>query len=127
MTHLRASLSAAPRLRGLAALVGVVALLTTIPPPAAAQPGTGKLVVVVYPSEYDGAPGIVLINHAIRSTFAAQWSGHVEIRNEYVNTARLPDAEFMHAQVSLLRRKYAGHKVDLVIAGLSAGLDFAVK
>jgi signal transduction histidine kinase len=29
--------------------------------------------------------------------------------------------------VSLLRRKYAGRKVDLVIAGLSSGLDFAVK
>ena len=33
----------------------------------------------------------------------------------------------MQAQVSLLRRKYAGRKVDLVIASLSSALDFALK
>lgn len=86
-----------------------------------------KLVVVVYPSEYDGSPGIILVNRALRSTFASQRTGHVEILNEYVNTARLHDAEFIQAQVSLFRHKYAARKVDLVIAGLSAGLDFAVK
>jgi signal transduction histidine kinase len=116
----------APRLGGPVLVLAAVTALSCCPF-AAAGPDAPKLVVVVYPSDYDGAPGIILVNRAIRSTFASQWSGHIDIRNEYVNTARLHDAEFMQAQVSLLKRKYAGRKVDLVIAGLSAGLDFAVK
>jgi len=116
----------APRPRGLVYAFAAVVVLSCCSP-AAADPETPRLVVVVYPSEYDGAPGIILVNRAIRSTFAGQWSGHIDIRNEYVNTARLHDADFMQAQVSLLKRKYAGRKVDLVMAGLSAGLDFAVK
>jgi PAS domain S-box-containing protein len=116
-----------PLLRGLVLLLTSVLVLTYSSHAAAAGRETPKLVVVVYPSEYDGAPGIIVVNRAIRSTFASQWSGHIEIRNEYVNTARLDDAEFMHAQVSLLQRKYAGLKVDLVIAALSSGLDFAVR
>lgn len=86
-----------------------------------------KLVVVVYPDESDGAPGVIAVNRAIRSTFANEWHGQIDIRNEYVDTGRSGDPEFMHAQVSLLRRKYTGRKVDLVIAGLSSGLDFALK
>jgi PAS domain S-box-containing protein len=116
-----------PRLSGLFSMLAGVAGLFTCTPASATESETSKLVVVVYPSEYDGAPGVILVNRAIRTTFASQMSGHIDIRNEYVNTARLHDAEFMHAQVSLLKRKYAGRKVDLVIAGLSAGLDFAAK
>ena len=70
--------------------------------------------------------GIILVNRAIHSTFASQAPGDIEIRNEYVDTSRLRDAEFMRAQAALLQRKYAGRKVDLVIAGLSSGLDFAL-
>jgi signal transduction histidine kinase len=116
-----------PRFGRLALVVVVLAVLSWCPTASAAGSGPSKLVVVVYPSDYDGAPGIIAVNRALRSTFASQWSGHIDIRNEYVNTARLDDDDFMQAQVSLLQRKYAGRRVDLVIAGLSAGLDFAVK
>jgi PAS domain S-box-containing protein len=116
-----------PLLRGLVPLFAVAAVLACGPPAAAAGPGTPKLVVVLYPDESDGAPGLVLVNNAIRSTFAAESPGRVELRNEYVNTSRLTDADFVRTQVSLLQRKYAGRKVDLVIAGLSSGLDFALR
>ena len=119
--------NSAHRLRGpVYALVAVLVLSSAHPRPRA-EPETPKLVVVIYPGESDGAPGIVLINQALRSTFASQSPGHIEVRNEYVDTTRLRDAEFMRAQVSLLQRKYAGRKVDLVIAGLSSGLDFALQ
>ena len=117
----------APTLSVLLAGLGAVGLLLSSDAAATAGPEAQKLVVVVYPSEYDGAPGIVLVNRAIRSTLANQWPGHIDIRNEYVNTSRLQDADFMQAHVALLKRKYAGEKIDLVIAGLSAGLDFALK
>jgi len=117
----------APHLRGLASALAVVAVLAGGPSAVAAGPETPKLVVVLYPNESDGAPGIVLVNGAIRSTFAGESPGPVEIRNEYVDTSRLGNSEFNHAQVSLLRQKYAGRKVDLVITGLSSGLDFALE
>ena len=106
-------------LAAVAALSGCTSAVAAAPPP--------KRVVVVYPSESDGAPGTVLVNKALRSTFAGQSPGPIEVSNEYVDTSRLRDTEFMAAQVSLLKRKYAGRRVDLVIAGLSAGLDFVLQ
>src|SRR5262249_15689183 len=60
------------------------------------------------------------------STFASHSSEPIDVQNEYVGTSRLRDPDFVKAQVSLLRHKYGGKKVDLVIAGLSSALDFAL-
>jgi signal transduction histidine kinase len=106
------------------ALAAIVVL--SCGPLAAAGPEDPKLVVVLFPNESDGAPGISLVNRGLRSTFSSQSSEHIELRNEYVDSARLRDAEFLKAQVSVLGRKYAGRKVDLVIAGMSSALDFAL-
>src|SRR5947209_9309848 len=66
-----------------------------------------KLVVVVYPDESDGAPGIILVNRAIRSTFATESNARVDIHNEYVDTSRLGNLEYKSAQVAVLKQKYA--------------------
>jgi len=107
-------------------LAGVVAAVG-FAPDAAAQTDGSKLVVVIYPDESDGAPGTILVNRALRSTFAGEAPWRVDVRNEYVSTSRSSDSDFMQAQVSLLRWKYAGRKVDLVVAGLSSGLDFTLR
>lgn len=122
----RVGVESGPSLRNLTPVLATVTLLAGTSAAAAGEPGVPKHVLVVYPHECDGAPGIVLVNRGIRSTFAAQPTGQIEVRNEYVDTTRLRDAEFMHAQAALLRQKYAGRKVDLVIAGLSSGLDFVL-
>jgi PAS domain S-box-containing protein len=114
------------RLRGLAACFGVLAALAAGQSAAAAPPDAPKLVVVFYPNESDRAPGLILADHAIRSTFSAEAPWRVEVRNEYVDASRLRDPDFKQAQVSFLRQKYAGRKVDLVMAGLSSGLDFVL-
>lgn len=123
----RSNRFAPPRPRGLLVLLAAAVPPLAAPAAAAAAPETHRLVVVIYPDESDGAPGIILVNRAIRSTFAGQSIGHIEIRNEYVDTGRVQKPEFMRTQVALLRHKYAGRKVDLVIAGLSSGLDFSLK
>jgi PAS domain S-box-containing protein len=112
-----------PRLRGLLAL----AVVLTGPVFTAAGPNPHKLVVVLYPDESDGAPGMLLVDRAIRTAFASQSPGAIDVRNEYLESARLRDPDFKAAQVALLQRKYAGRKIDLVIAGLSSGLDFALE
>jgi signal transduction histidine kinase len=110
--------------RGPARVLAVAAVLWCCPAAAADAP---KLVVAFHPNESDGAPGVYLADRAIRSTFAAESPVRVEVRNEYVDVSRLRDPDFEHAQVALLRQKYAGRKVDLVFAGLSSGLDFALE
>lgn len=106
-------------------LVTAVAVLSCGSSAVASEPS--KLVVVLYPGESDGAPGIKAVDNALRSTFANQGPGRIEICNEYVDTARLGDAAFAQTLIALLRLKYAGRKVDLVIAGLSSALDFTLE
>jgi signal transduction histidine kinase len=86
-----------------------------------------RLVVVLYPEAYNGSPGSILADRGIRSTFAAEGQGHVEIHNEYLDVSRFPEANYQQELAEFLRRKYAGRKVDLVIAGLSSALDFAMR
>jgi PAS domain S-box-containing protein len=94
---------------------------------ASARPDAARVVVVLYPESSDGSPGTTLVDHAIRATLAADPAGRVEIFNEYLDLSRFPDAEHQQLLADYLRRKYAGRKVDVVIAGLSSALDFALK
>jgi PAS domain S-box-containing protein len=91
--------------------------------PADAGPNDRRLVVVIYPEDTDGSPGTVGADHGIRSTFAAE---PVEVRNEYVNTSGGIGPEAKRLQVAYLRQKYAGRKIELVIAVLSSALDFTL-
>ena len=93
----------------------------------AASPGAGRLVVVLYPTDNDGSPGNREADHGIRSTFASGAGESVEVENEYLDVTRFPDPGYQGHLAEFLRQKYAARKVDLVIAGLSSSLDFAVK
>ncbi|MEO2089697.1 MAG: ABC transporter substrate binding protein [Gemmataceae bacterium] len=115
-----------PSPRGLVRILTAVAALSCCSSAIAAGSDEPRRVVVIYPLDSDGAPGIILVNTAIRSTFAEQPLGRFEVCNEYVDTSRLRDAEFMEAQIALMRLKYAGRRVELLIAGLSTWLDFAL-
>ncbi len=107
-------------------LLAVAAVIAPVPLARAGGPDAPMLVVVVYPNESDGAPGTYLVDRALRATFAGGALGRIEVRNEYVDTSRLGDAGFQASQTDLLRRKYAGRKVDIVVAGLASGLDFVL-
>jgi signal transduction histidine kinase len=115
------------RRRDAGLLLALAAALAWDSRAAAADLDAPKLVVALYPNESDGAPGIIQVNRALHSVFGTESPFRIELRNEYVDTSRLRDAEFRRAQVSLLQRKYAGRKVDLVVVGLSSALDFALK
>ena len=83
-----------------------------------------KFVVVLYPEANDGSPGSVLADRGIRGVSGA-YQGAVEVHNEYLDVLRFPDSSFQDDLAKFLRRKYAGRKTDLVIAGLGSGLDYA--
>jgi len=86
-----------------------------------------KIVLVLYPDANDGRPGHVLVDRGIRSTFAASAFGTVEIHGEHLDLTRFPDPGYQRDVADFLRRKYADRKIDLIIAGLASGLDFALK
>ena len=69
----------------------------------------------------------MLADRGIRSTFANAYQGAVEIHNEYLDISRFPEAAIKEDLAKFLGRKYAGRKIDLVIAGLASGLDYALK
>ena len=92
----------------------------------AAEPEKSRLAVMLYPENNDGNPGNALVDQGIRSTFATASHERIEIYNEYLDISRSTGAG-EQLQAELLRQKFAGRKVDLVITGLSTALDFALK
>jgi len=93
---------------------------------AMAGPGNLRTVILLTPDNNEGAPGGVLVRQGLRDAFARSSSEPIQIRNEYLDLSRFQDARERGILVDFLRRKYAGQKIDLVIAGLSSSLDFAL-
>ena len=89
--------------------------------------GRTKLVVVLYPEAYNGSPGSALVDQGIRSAFSHGSREQIEVHNEYLEVSRFANAAYQQDLADFLRRKYADRKVDLVIAGLSSALDFAIR
>jgi PAS domain S-box-containing protein len=122
-----AKITSRPGPRAFLALLAVLPWLLVCPFAAAAGTGKPRLVVVLYPENNDGSPGNTLVNQNIRSTFVASSREPVQIYDEYLDLSPPRDPGHRQIQIEYLRRKYAGRKIDLVIAGLSSGLDFALK
>jgi signal transduction histidine kinase len=86
-----------------------------------------RTVVVLYPEHADGRPANELIDQSLRAAFAAAGPAPIQTRNEYLALSRFPDAAGRRALAELLRRKYSGEKVDLVMAALEPSLAFALE
>ncbi len=114
------------RFPGRIRLLALLTLLSFGPLAGAAAPERTRMVVMLYPDSSDGSPGNALADRGIRFTFATGSPERVEIYNEYLDISRSPDVGHRQLQAEYLRRKYAGRKVDLVIAGLSPALDYAL-
>jgi PAS domain S-box-containing protein len=119
--------SSSPPSLGLLQLLALSAMLFCGPLPAVAAAENIRLVAVLYPDNNDGSPGNFLVDESIRATFATGSPDRVEIHNEYLDVSPARNGEFKQLQAEFLRQKYAGRKVDLVITGLSSGLDFALE
>jgi signal transduction histidine kinase len=116
--------TARPRAQELPCWLALSTILFFSPFPAPAAPANIRLVVVLYPDNNDGSPGNSLVDQSIRATFAAGSADRIEIHNEYLDVSPVRTDRFKKLQTEFLRQKYAGRTVDLVIAGLSSGLDF---
>ncbi len=93
---------------------------------ALADESKQRRVLVLYPDADDGRPGAVLVDRGIRSMFASCPEA-IEVCNEHLDISRTTDADYQTQLADFLRRKYEGRKIDVVIAGLTTGLDFAIR
>jgi len=103
------------------------ALLFLWPCAGPAAPEDVKTVVVLYPERADGRPANELTDQSLRAAFAAGAPGPILTRNEYLVLSRFQDAGGRKALADFLKKKYAGDKIDLVMAVLGPSLAFALE
>jgi hypothetical protein len=103
-------------------LFAALILIAWIGASAAVRADGRRLVVVLYPQDSNAAVGHLLAEQGIRSAFATE---PIDVYNEYLELSNSPTNRSSQLQVQFLREKYAGRKVDLVLAWLSPSLDFA--
>jgi signal transduction histidine kinase len=108
-------------------LLALGTLLFLCPPAATADPEKTRTVVFLYPDSNDGRPGNLRVDQGLRSTFTTGSSERIIIHNEYLDLSRPVDDDYWQQLATFLQRKYAGRKIDLVIAGLASALDFALE
>jgi signal transduction histidine kinase len=114
------------RARKVAVLVVAATLCGLIAPSLLRAEGR-RLVVALYPQGSNAAAGNILVQRALRETFAAQSDEQVDVYDEFLELAGPAPNDLLQLQAEFLRRKYAGRKVDLVITWVSPALDFALE
>jgi signal transduction histidine kinase len=85
------------------------------------------MVLVLYPDSDDGRPGAVLTDRGTRSAFAAGARERIEVHHEYLDISRTTDGEYQRHLAEFQKRKHAGRQIDLILAGLTPALDFALQ
>jgi PAS domain S-box-containing protein len=115
------------RLRELLSSFALLALLSSCPPAATAGSEKSKTVVFLYPDNNDGRPGNLLVDRGLRATFTTGSAEPIIIHNEYLDLSRPPNDGYRLQLATFLQHKYAGRRIDLVIAGLTPALDFALE
>lgn len=110
--------------RGVVLLVCLVGLLAFLTAPVGAQEVPKK--VLIFSSDDQFLPAIVLINKAIRTTMKERSSAHIQFFYEAQDSFRIPNEKYEPHLVELLRRKYEGEKVDLIYVLGPPALRFLV-
>ena len=85
-----------------------------------------RRVLVLY-SDERLLPANIILDEAIRATFAAETSDHIEFHSEFLDVTRFPGEEQQQRQRDFLRDKYRERPPDVVIAVSGAALEFLLK
>jgi signal transduction histidine kinase len=108
-------------------LLCIAVLLVTLAPTATSQDNNAvKKVLVLYWESKDFA-GNISFDQGLQAGLHAEPSSRWELYSEYLDSTRFPgshQAELLH---DYLRKKYAGQKMDVVIATPDPALDFLLQ
>ena len=101
------------------------ALLFLSPPPASA--GESPKRVLIFSSEQQQGPGVLIVNQSIRSTLKNGLPGPCLFYYEAQDSFRIPNEKYEGELVRLLQRKYDGERFDLIYALGTPALKFLLK
>jgi len=108
-------------------LAGVlIALVLLAPATAVAETEAAKTVLLLY-AESRLLPGVVVVDQELRSALESGSAGPIRFHTEYLDLSWFRDTGIEPAAVEFLRRKYAGHALDLVIPAGPTALRFALR
>jgi len=109
------------------AFLVAIALSATpaIAPAQGRDDGAGPRHVVILNATDPYLPAFVAVDGAMREAIRAGRSAPTQLYAETLDMSRFPQALLEHDMVALLRRKYHGLKVDVVVAAATIALDFA--
>jgi PAS domain S-box-containing protein len=85
-----------------------------------------RRVLVIY-SDERLLPANVIVDEAIRGTFAAETTVRIEFHSEFLDVSRFPGEAQQQRERDFLRDKYWERPPDLVIAGGGPALEFLLK
>jgi len=105
----------------------VLAWLVFCPTAVAEAPVKDQRKVLVIYSSREDAPYTALIESAVRNTLSAGLADRLDYYAEYVDLARFSAPEYQDELQGFLSRKYAGRRLDVVIAEGNAPLGFVAR
>ena len=85
-----------------------------------------RRVLVIY-SDERLLPANIIVDEAIRGTFAAETTARIEFHSEFLDVSRFPGEAQQQRERDFLREKYRERPPDLVIAGGGPALEFLLK
>ncbi len=85
-----------------------------------------KRVLILFPYE-SNFPGFFYFDNTLRSSLKASQAYQFDFYSESMDLLRFPNEQYFDKLVDLYREKYAGQKIDLIIAILRPSLDFLEK
>jgi len=111
---------------GRALLFVLLASVALVCPSIASAAEPQKRVLII--SSVDpNLPAIALMNQAIRATLKNALPARVAIYNEVQDEFQIPNDKYAAEMVRLLRRKYEGERIDVIIVLSSPALKFLLK
>jgi len=99
-------------------------LLTATFLPAAAQARANVLIVF---DEDNALPGLAIIDRNLRQAMRTELKDDVDFYDESLQLSRFKDPGYDRTLREHFRRKYAGKRLDLIVAVMAPSLDFLVR
>ena len=107
-------------------LVTLAVAASVVAPVAATAAADDKTILLIY-AEARLIPAIVTADQAIRSTIQSRWPSPVRFYTEYLDLSWFPTEGQERQLGRLMKQKYAGRNIDLVMACGDAALRFALR
>jgi len=103
--------------------------VSSIPLSALAQPEppARRQILFLYDENEATFPGLARIDRSLRDSFQSEYGKEVDFYSESLDVSHFQRAGYDRILADYYRRKYAGKKLDLIVAVLEPSLDFLLE